>query len=281
MARRFVFGLLLLLTTGCSGMLYYPTQQLYSNPIKLGYKLENLSLPLGQDDAKIHAWLLKAPETKTPKAVVFFFHGNAENLSSHVLSSLFLLKAGYEVLIFDYPGYGLSTGDPSPESTVKAGRLYLDWLKLNRPNVPWIVLGQSLGGAVALRVLGDTPKDIPVKLVVIDSSFLSYQKVGRKALAGTWITWPFQWMAWLVLSDKWAPESVLSEISPRPLLVIHGTEDKGVPFELGEELFEKAGEPKTFWKIEGGQHIDALQRENGKYQKALLELIDRKLGNAS
>ncbi len=276
--KRFFSALLLLfLAAGCSNLLYYPTDTLYSDPRKTGLDVESLSLPLKDGETKIHAWLLKLPETKSPKGVVFFFHGNAENLSSHYFNSVFLVNAGYEVLIFDYPGYGSSTGESDPESTVEAGAVYLKWLAENRPKVPWIVIGQSLGGAVALRVIADGPKDLPIKLIVVDSSFLSYQRVGRKTLSRVWFTWPFQWIAWLVLSDRWAPESVLSAIPPRPLLVIHGTEDQAIPFELGEELYEKASEPKLFWRIEGGQHIDVFRREKGRYQKELLDLIDQKL----
>ena len=68
---------------------------------------------------------------------------------------------------------------------------------------------------------------------------------------------------------------VISQIAPVPLLVIHGDDDPVVPFEQGAWIFDHAGEPKTFWRIPGGQHIDSMSREDGRYRGKLLEYLSK------
>jgi len=124
----------------------------------------------------------------------------------------------------------------------------------------------------------DAPKSYPLRFAIIDSSFASYKTVSRKVLAGTWLTWPFQWLAWLLMSDEYAPEGSIAKISPIPLLVIYGNRDRTVAYDLGRAVFDEAKEPKTFWEIPGGTHTDVFFRENGKYQKKILDLLDQSLG---
>lgn len=152
------------------------------------------------------------------------------------------------------------------------------WLRARYPNEAMVVYAQSLGGAIALRNAIDLKDEIRFRAVVIDSSFGSYQEVARRILAKGILTWPFQWLAWLVISDHYAPDGELHKLKGIPLAFLHAEGDETVPFRCGEELFEQAQPPKEFWRVPGGGHADAFIRHGDVYQKKLTAWLDGVLG---
>lgn len=260
----------LLGAVGCSSLLYYPTKVPYSNPEKFKHKPDSIFFT-SEDGVKLHGWYFRTKQ-RPAKATFLFFHGNAQNLTSHFYSLYWAVDKGFDVFIFDYRGYGLSEGEPTPEGLVKDGQAALKWIKENKdPQSKLILFGQSLGGAVSLKVACQKRDDFDK--IVVDSAFHSYRSIGRKVLTRTWITWPFQWVGWLLLSDSEAPKECIRDISPKPILVVHGTNDPIVEFEFGERVFELAGEPKEFWRIEGGGHTDFLFVGDRENQNRLVEWV--------
>lgn len=254
------------MATGCNSFLYYPTRGKYVNPEKLKFPPEEIEVNSGNGQ-KLVGWLFRAqkePNLSQERPTILFFHGNGQNLSAHFLGLYWVLEKDYDFLIFDYPGYGGSEGEPNQSNTVESGHLFYQWIKQHRPG-PIVIFGQSLGGAVALQVAQQLHQDENLCLVAVDSTFASYQKAARKTLARHWFSWPIQWLAWLTISDKEAPEDHISKISPKPLVVIHGKKDEVVSYELGEEVFELAKEPKEFWPVDEAGHIQAFQdRQQGR-----------------
>lgn len=254
----------------CSTLLYYPTQGQYFNPAKIPLKYDDIFIT-NKDGHKIHAWYF--PSQGVSKGTFLFFHGNGENLSSHFLGLYWLPAHGYSYLIFDYPGYDQSEGVPTPENTVETGKEVLRWLVQHKEPGPLYIYGQSLGGNVALRVVLEMKHEIPIKAVIVDGSFASYQDVGRAMMAKNWFTWLLQPLSYLVLSDKYAPNS-LDELPPIPLLVIHGEKDPVVPVDQGKKLYAKAKEPKQLWLLPKGHHADSFFTEEGLYRQKLLDYLD-------
>jgi len=70
----------------------------------------------------------------------------------------------------------------------------------------------------------------------------------------------------------------IDKIAPVPLLLIHGTADSMVPIGQTDELFKKAKQPKTLFKVKGGTHTDCLERNHGEYRKKMLDWLDNVLG---
>jgi fermentation-respiration switch protein FrsA (DUF1100 family) len=270
--RHAVTAFTLLFLSACSSLLYYPTHSLHFPPARFGLEPEEVRFRAA-DGTPLFGWLFRHTEgapKEQPKGAILFYHGNGENLSSHYVSLIWALKKGYDFFIFDYRGYGRSEGFPSPAGTVADGEAALRWLRARYAKTPLVIYGQSLGGAVALRNAIDLKDELHVRAVVIDSSFASYQRVARRALAKSVLTWPLQWLPWLVLSDRFAPDGEIGKIAPVPLLVMHAESDETVPFRCGEEIFAQANPPKDFWKIPGGGHTDAFLRHGDEYQKKLL-----------
>lgn len=229
-----------------------------------------------EDGVPLHGWYFAAPVENRKNCTILFFHGNAENLTSHFYALYSAPANGYNYFIFDYRGYGQSGGDsPNPKGTVADGRAAIQWLRKHEPDRSIVIFGQSLGGAIALRAVLDLRKDFSPKAVIVDSTFPSYQSVARWALSQSWLTWFLQPLTYVLLSDRYAPDGQVAQLSPVPLLVIHGTQDHVVGHEMSDRLFSMASEPKEFWKIEGGQHIDFMWRDNGKYATKFYEYLDK------
>jgi uncharacterized protein len=271
--KKEVFTLLFVGMSGCSSLLYQPVREQIYDPAPLGFEYEEIIFP-STDGIQLNAWHFKSKLKKSPKAVIVFFHGNGENLTTHFATLAWILQYEYDYMIFDYRGYGKSEGSPSPEGTVKDGVAAIQYASQRWKNIPIVVLGQSLGGAVAIRSVVELTQKVPIKLVVIDSSFLSYRKVGQKVLSHHWFTWILQPFAGLFLSDTWAPEGRVSKISPIPMIVIHGKKDQIVDYDLGEEVYRLALDPKEFWSIQDGKHTDVFWRHGEFYRKKLIEKLE-------
>lgn len=257
--------------TACSNLLYYPTRQLYVDPKKLDPQPEEKQFSL-KDGLLIKGWYFHSPTP--PKAIVLFFHGNGQNRSAQFLNLYWLIKRGFDLAIFDYPGYGQTGGKPSPYSTVQMARETIAYVHNLYPKIPLVIYGQSLGGAIAARAVCETKSEFVPARLVIDSSFTSYQKAGRKILAKSAWTWLFQPFAWIALSDRWAPGQCLKDLPNVPKVFIHSREDEIITFSQGEEGFEIAAEPKQFWVKEHGHHNGTYENEEGlKLREKLVEFL--------
>jgi fermentation-respiration switch protein FrsA (DUF1100 family) len=271
---EFLLGLFFaLFISGCSHLFYYPNQRTYMKPQQLKLLHEEIWFENSLKQ-KIHGWWLPS-STKESKGTFIFFHGNAENLTSHFMNLFWLPQAGYNYFIFDYPGYGQSEGKPSPKSTTLAGQAAVEWVAKHKDPRPLIIYGQSLGGIIALRTFLDTRDRIKYKAIIGDNTFSSYQRVAQIKLKQNWFTWPLQPLAYLLLSDRYAPDRDLDKISPTPLLIIQGQKDSVVEPENAEDIYKKSLEPKEIWRIEDGFHNDTFWRHNFVYRQKLIDWLDK------
>ena len=269
---RFFFIFATLFLSGCSHLFYYPKEQQFYHPSQVQMEFEDVSFK-DQAGNNLTGWWFPA-KTKQPKGTFVFFHGNAENMTTHFLSMRWLPEQGYNYFIFDYPGYGKSTGVPSPQSTVESGHAALRWVHQNKDPNPLIIYGNSLGGVISMRALLDLKKEIPVRAMIADDTFSSYQRVARIKLSKSFLTWILQPLVYVLLSDYYAPQKI-ADISPIPMLIIHGDKDTTVETENGEILFREAAEPKEFWLKKDGVHGDTFWRHDFIYRTKVLEWLER------
>jgi len=227
---------------------------------------------------RLHGWRFTRSEKEVPpKAVLLQFHGNGQNLSSHFAHLYFTLENKFDLVTFDYEGYGKSDGKPSPQHTIRDGIAALKWIQENYPSTPLIIIGQSLGGAIALKTLIEFQKQNnlpPIAMVMIDSSFSDYRSTSRLIVAKSWWTWWLQPIAWSIVDNSASPESELNQLSSLRFFVTHGDQDAVVPMELGKRLYDHLPEDKKFFWVPQGQHTDFFFHEQGKYQKPWLQMVD-------
>lgn len=259
----------LLLVTSCSSFLYYPQKFKYYSPEKFGLNQEEVFFT-NKEGTKLHGWWFSA---KTQKALGtwVFFHGNGGNITSHFMGLAWLPDLGYNYFIFDYPGYGESLGDPSPYENVMSGIAALEWVQKNKDQSALTIYGQSMGGIIAMRTALEVKDQVPVKVVIADGTFSSFKKIARNRLAQHWLTGLLRPLTYLVLSDRWAPD--VEKLSPIPLIVIHGEDDRVIPIEFGEEIYNDAKEPKAYLPVELGQHGNLFWVGDRGFRETLLEKI--------
>ena len=265
-------AVLLLFAPGCNGFFYFPTRDVYERSKLMPTEHEDVWFESG-DGTKLHGWFL--PGKGAVRGTVVHFHGNGANLTNHISFVAWLAFEGFNVFTFDYRGYGQSEGSASREGVHQDALAALNTIRAREDVDPdrLVVLGQSLGGAVALAALGEGGR-VGVRGVAVESTFLDYQEVANGKIGGTCVTWP---LAWLLVGGDHSPADSLEALGTLPKLVIHGDDDPVVGFENGERLFEALSEPKLFLRVNGGGHIQAL-RYPGVGRPLLVEFFSRCLG---
>ena len=269
--RRYSVLVLAFFLWGCSPQrfFYYPNRTLYVDPDKVGLHPDLVRYP-SRNGKELTALFFKTDQK--PKGTVVHFHGNFGNVSNHFPLALFLLKDGFDVLAFDYQGYGASEGHPTPKNLIDDGiasvRYAQSHLREGAQGV--VVFGQSLGGATAIVVTAQEPL---VKAAVIEAAFSSHASMCRAVLKRHWFMWPLYPFAPLFVNHSLDPIKFVDRISPRPVFFIHGDTDAIVPTAMSQELFEKAGEPKKLWIVPGAGHLEVRRKVGPEYDKAISDFF--------
>src|SRR5512139_1645335 len=188
--RRFTLLLLLLACSGCSGLFFHPSRDMQEGPAVKLFRHYDIVFP-SSDGVPIHGWYFPA---QNAVGSILVLHGNAQNLSSHVNSVLWLVKEGFNLFIIDYRGYGWSGGEPNLEGAHLDAAAALEKLMGLPETDPdrVFVLGQSLGGSIAAYTVVHSPRKERIRALIIDSAFSTYRRIGREKLNDFWLTWPFQ-----------------------------------------------------------------------------------------
>ena len=250
---------LLLGLSGCSSMLFYPEPGLPFTPDKARLEYRDVNLTAA-DGSRLHGWWLPAKAGVPVKGTVLHLHGNGGNLSWHLGGSGWLPEQGYQVLMLDYRGYGKSEGEPSLPDIYQDIQAAFDWLA-NSPEVqdkPLVVLGQSIGGALAVHYLAEHPRQrASLKALILDGTPASYRDVARYTLGTSWLTWPLRTpLSWLIPDGESALNG-LSQLSGTPILIFQSMDDTLVPMENGIRLYQAAPPPRVLQLTRGG-HVQTF-----------------------
>lgn len=227
---------------------YIPSRTVPIPPSSSKYTVDTILIPNGDD--RIAAWVLN-PVEGDPLGTVLFSHGNAGNLENHLPFAEFIAIKGYRLILYDYRGYGASTPlQPSRDSTVSDLNAALDYT-LSEYGRPWL-MGHSLGSSISLWVASQRKADL--RGVIAVAPFTSYRAVARSVLGHPGILTPLAWPLGFLVSRGYDPVSIVGEISPTPILFVHGAEDSIIPSRMSEELSNKAGDPKELMILPGVDH---------------------------
>jgi len=259
--------------SGCaSQFFFYPSKSLYGVPSALGQTFEDVWFK-SLDGTELHGWWVKGEGEI--QGTVLHCHGNAQNLSAHYAYVDWLPAAGYNVFVFDYRGYGWSKGKPSRSGAVKDTRAALREVlrRTETSGESVFVLGQSLGGAMALAALARESRD-GVCGVAVDSAFSSYRGIVREKIAlMPGVRYLCHPLSWMVILDRFQPRRSMGKLNGLPVLILHGTEDRVVPYHHAEKLFKAAHEPKYLVSIPDGRHTDALGSRRSQFANTLIEFF--------
>ncbi len=224
-------------------LLFHPGRNLHRNPSALNWKYEDVVVDV--NGGQTHGWYLPLEHAR---GTVLFSHGNAGNIADWLLAAEVPRSFGFSVLLYDYGGYGKSTGKVSEPRCYADAKAMWKWLTETKGIPPKNILlhGQSLGGGVT----ADLAKDVRPGAVVLESTFLSVPDVAAKIFP----ILPVRWLC------KYGFDSTAKVAAIHaPILIIHSITDEIVPFEQGKGLFELANEPKSFLEICGGHNTGFIE----------------------
>ncbi len=242
-------------------LVYFPDRQVRFTPGDLEMPFEDVRLA-ASDGVALAAWWIAAPHSR---AALVFCHGNAGNMGDRVSKIRLFHDLGLSVLAFDYRGYGGSEGKPSEEGTARDMDAAVAYVRAVRgvPLERTVFYGESLGGAVAVAAC---TKHRPAALV-LESTFTSAREMARRH-------YPFVPSA--LVRVGYDSRASIGSIAC-PVLILHGTRDTIVPFEMGEALFRAASEPKYFATLEGDHNASGIVVSHDAFE-ALAAFLDAFLG---
>ena len=213
---------------------------------------------------RVFGWYVEAGPKKP---VLLWCHGNAGNIS-HRLDNLHdLYRQGVSAFLFDYRGYGKSTGSPSEAGLYADALASYDYLMGERGVRPeqLVLFGRSLGAAVA----GEVATKRAAAGLILESAFPSIQSMADEHYIGLPANWFVE--AEYHLSQK------LSNIAI-PTCVIHGEYDDIVPITLGRKVYEAARQPKTWYMVPGAGHNDVPYVGGTAYYREILTFVQKVVG---
>ncbi|MBA2352593.1 MAG: alpha/beta hydrolase [Burkholderiales bacterium] len=248
-------------------LVFYPQigRELVATPAAIGLRHEEVSIQSADGNA-LHAWYVPADAAR---GVVLFVHGNAGNVSHRLDAFGVFNEAGLSTLIFDYRGYGKSTGTPSERNTYEDAQAAWDYLTGVRGIPPQriVIIGESLGGAIAAWLAAR----VDAGALVLTCTFTSLPE-----LAGSlYPLFPSKVLSRFDYDTRGSLASVHS-----PVLVAHAPDDSIVPYAHGLELFEAAHAPKLFLELTGS-HGDAFRLNRARWVRTLDQFLDQYLIAAS
>lgn len=258
--RALVFVLSLFMLQACSvqRFFYYPNRNLYVDPERMGLPYEVVHYP--SQNGKI-LYGVYFPSVGPAKGTIVHFHGNYGNISNHFPLALFLVRGGFNVLAFDYEGYGASEGKPTPEHLLEDGIASVHYAQERDKTLKIGVFGQSLGGTTAIQVAAKEPR---VQAAVIEAAFSGQRRMARVVLGRSVLTWPLYPIVPWFLTTRYDALKAVAGISPRPLFLIHGDADRIVPVTMSQDLYAAAQEPKTLWIVPGAGHLECVKSADYK-----------------
>lgn len=220
------------------------------------------------DELRLHGWFFRAREGSRVGSIIYF-HGNGGNISYLGWLGRRFSSRGFDVLLFDYRGYGRSEGDVDGESGLyKDADAAYDYLTRERgvEAARLVLYGQSLGTAPAV----DLAARKPCGALILESGLSS----ARDMAATIFPKLP----SFVHGLGAYRFDSVAK--LPRvgcPVLVAHGGRDEVIPVSQGRALHMAAPQPKSLLIYEGAGHNDLAIVGGEGYTDALVRFMRESL----
>lgn len=195
-----------------------------------------------------------------PKGVVLFCHGNKGNLTKWGNRVSYLLDYNYDVLVYDYRGYGKSTGNYSEKNMYSDAISVYEYLKKNYKEKHIVVYGFSLGATFATKVASaHKPKEL-----ILEAPFYNFKCA---------VKYKYSLLPVFLLKYKFRTDLYIKKVTT-PITVFHGNNDKTTFFKESKKLLKLNSSSKNqFIEIEGGTHHNI--KEYDVYKKKLKEILNR------
>lgn len=193
------------------------------------------------DGLSLTGWYF--PPERDDKKTLIYFHGNASSGLARMPRVRPYIDQGYGVLLTEYRGYSGNPGHPSEQGLYNDGRAFTDFVKKQSGEPGIIFYGESLGGGVAVQMATEYNE----AALILEAPFTSAVDVAQRRY--------FYFPVKALMKDRFKNIKKIDRINA-PLLIVHGTNDRTVPYDFGRALYNVARDPKQFVSLEGAGHND-------------------------
>ncbi len=213
---------------------------------------------LAVDGETTNGWYIPVDNAR---GTLLFCHANAGTIADRMKSIAVFRDLGLNVFVFDYGGYGNSSGAPSEERCYADAHAAWRYLTRERGESPdrIIIFGRSLGGGIAADLAVDTE---PAGLI-LESTYVSVVQMGQEIF-------PFAPVNWLI-RHRFENDKKIGRIHA-PILIVHSPEDEVIPYHHGRRLYDLAPEPKTFLEIHG-DHYTGWYESGMLYKEGIAKFL--------
>jgi len=245
-------------------MLFHPSMTgNYDAHNIVGVKIENIYFKC-RNGANLHGWFLQAAKAR---GVVLVSHGNGGNLSNRMPLIAMFLRHGWSVFIYDYQGYGRSTGAPSIQNMRDDSLAALDWLQSNKhyQDQDIVLFGESLGTGIACQL----SEKRHVAGIILQSPYTSLRDLAKLKLF--WLR--FYPNALFSNQDQLSNSDVLSK-PHAPVLLVHGERDKVIPITYSNQLCALALPRTSLTRLPEAGHNDIYDVNFDQYTASVSRFLN-------
>lgn len=227
------------------------------------------------DGEKLHAYYIRPSNAQLRKNVtILSFHGNAGNIGHRLpISKVLSESLGCNVFMLEYRGYGLSTGAPDEDGLTIDGQTALEFVRSHEEmkDTKVVLYGQSLGGAVALKLLANNHEEEVIAGVILENTFLSIRKLIPTVMP------PARYIS-MLCHQRWESEQSIQQVPEDgpPILFLSGLKDEIVPPEMMRTLHDLCKVNQKIWReFEGGDHNSTVAEPG--YFNAIWQFLQSKV----
>jgi uncharacterized protein len=248
-----------------SRLIFVPSNVVESTPAVVDLAYEEVWITV-KNSERIHGWWL--PSRQANAKVLLYLHGNGRNIGANLNHARRFHDLGFSVLLMDYRGYGLSDGGfPTEAGVYEDAAAMWNYLVEQRRMAPKniVIYGHSLGGAIAIDLAIKQPD---AAASIVESSFTSIRQMVD--YYGNYRIFPVD----LILQNKFDSIDKVRSLK-MPVLFLHGTLDTTIPYQMSEQLFAAAPEPKRLLLIPTAGHNNLARVAGKTYLQAVQQLVEQ------
>ena len=226
-------------------LLYHPTENNYDGD-RLTVNIEKVKI-VTEDNIDLLAWYHNKDINKFK--TILYLHGNAGSLENRIHKINHFEDMNINFLLLSWRGFSGNKGEPTEQGLYQDARSAVKWLikqGVFEENI--IIYGESLGTGVTTEIA----QNKNFAGIILESPFTSMVAAGKSKYP----IFPIR----LLLKDRYESDKKIKNIKS-PVLIMHGEQDKIVPFWMGEKMFELANEPKYSYFSKYDDHMMDFNNE--------------------
>lgn len=259
-------------------------KEITATPADYGLTFQEVVFPSREDGLLLKGWFL--PSDQNSLFAVIVTHGYGENRQYDYIPVLplacFLVSHGYNVFLFDFRNSGESEGSLTSVGQYEVRDILgaVDFLTEEKEQKKIVVHGFSMGASTAILAGAQEEKIVGV---IADCPFADLEAYLKSNLP-VWtklpafpfnflLLWIIPWLTGIELK-KVSPISVVHQLTPRGILLIHAAEDTTIPAENSRQLLETSQNSQgELWLVAGANHVECYRNSPADYHEKVINFL--------